>query len=292
MPFNPSPEKRGEIMNYNLENYYYHTISKDDVKQTYEILEKVLNDGQLKTQQLLGKNEVKFNGMNYISLASYVENNEYKTFIVDENSFNDSKLANIFDNYNSYLDYMKLDSQLEIPLSKEEFFIKNNTNNKRNYYNYLDSITRTYPVDISYLYRKTNDEIYKYILEMIDNEILYCYPSGNCFDEYIKNTKGITFVFPKNIKIENVTIIPNLPFEIESKLVIKISNEVNRYSNLIGEVQVKDFIYIDNAIGIIVPDNLKLSKVSNILKKHNYNKKLFKLMDEKLVEIKGVDLNE
>lgn len=279
-------------MNYNLNDYYYHTISKDDVNQTYEILEKILNDRQLKSQQLLGKNEVKFNGMNYISLASYIKNNEYKTFIIDEKSFKDSKLLNIFDDYKSYLNYMNLDSQLEMPLSKEEFFLKNNTNNKKCYYNYLDSITRTYPVDILYLYRVTNDEVYKYILEVVDNDILYCYPSSNCFDEYIRNSKGITFVFPKSIKSEKVTIIPNLPFEIENKLVEKISNQSNRYSNLFGEIQVRDFIDVDNAIGIIVSNNLKLSRVSDILKKYNYNKKLFSLIDEKLVEIKRGDSNK
>ena len=275
-------------MNYNLEDYYYHTISKDDVNQTYEILEKVLNDGQLKSQQLLGKSEVKFNGMNYISLASYLKKSEYKTFILDENNFNESKLGNIFDNYNSYLNYMKLDSHLETPLSKEEFFIKNNTNNKRDYYNYCDSITRTYPIDISYLYKKTNDKIYKYILEMIDNDILYCYPSSNCFDEYIRKSKGITFVFPKSIKTMNVTIIPNLPFEIESKLVNKISNEVNRYSNLIGEVQAKDYIDINTAVGIIVSDRIDMNKVNGILKLNNYDKKIFKIIDEQLVDIKEI----
>ena len=273
-------------MNYNLEDYYYHTISKDDVNQTFEILEKVLSDEKLKSQQLLKKNEVKFNGMNYISLASYLKNNDYKTFIIDESSFSESKLANIFDNYNSYLDYMKLDSQLEKPLSKEEFFIKNNTNNKRDYYNYCDSITRTYPVDISYLYKKTNDEIYKYILEMIEDDILYCYPSSNSFDEYIKNSKGITFVFPKSVKCENVTIIPNLPYEIENKLVSKISNKENRYSNLIGEVQVKDYIDINTSIGIIVSDIIDINKLNDILKIHNYDKKIFKIIDEKLIDIK------
>jgi hypothetical protein len=187
---------------------------------------------------------------------------------------------------------MKVSSQLEIPLSKEEFFSKNNTNDKRDYYNYLDSITRTYPVDISYLYRKTNDEIYKYILEMIDNDILYCYPSSNCFDEYIRKSNGITFVFPKNIKTENVTIIPNLPFEIENELVSKISDKSNRYSNLIGEVQVRDFIDVRDARGIIVANNIELSKVSDILKKYNYNIKLFNLIDKELVDIKGDNLNE
>ncbi len=270
-------------MNYNLKDYYYHTISKDDENYTYEILENVLRDKQLKSQQLLGKNENKYNGSNYISLASYSNNNEYKSFIIDRDNFNNSKLSNMFDNYNSYLDYMKLDSRLEKPLSKEEFFYKNNTNDKMDYYKYLDSITRTYPVDISYLYSKTNDNIYKFIIEMIDTDILDCFPSENSFDEYIRYSKGVTFVFPKSIKVEEVTIIPNLPFDIENKLIDYISNQSNRYSNLIGEVQVKDYIDIDSSIGIIISDNLDINKINNILNKYNYDKRIFKLVNNKLV---------
>ena len=273
-------------MNYKLEDYYYHTISKDDVNQTYQILEKVLYDRQLKSQELLGKSENKFNGLNYISLASYTKNSEYKSFIIDEENFKNSKLSNMFDNYNSYLEYMKLDSLLEKPLSKEEFFIKNNTTNKRDYFNYLDSISISYPVDIKYLYNKTSDIVYKFILDIINDDILNCAKSENCFDEYIKKSKGITFVFPKTIEVENVTIIPNLPFEIESKLVELLSNQENRYSNQIGEVQVKSYLDIDKAIGIIVSNDINLDIINKILIENKFNDlKLFKLINNELIEI-------
>lgn len=272
-------------MNYKLENYYYHTISKDDVNQTYQIFEKVLNDKQLKSQKMLGKSESKFNGLNYISLAAHTKNSEYKTFIIDEDNYKDSKLSNMFDNYNSYLEYMKLDSLLEKPISKEEFFIKNNTTNKRDYFNYLDSISRSYPVDIKYLYNKTNDAVYKYILNIINEDILNCAKSENCFDEYIKKSKGITFVFPKTIEVENVTIIPNLPFEIESKLVELLANQENRYSNQVGEVQLKNSLDIDKAMGIIISNDMNLDIINKMLIEKNYVFKLFRLTNNELIEI-------
>lgn len=272
-------------MNYKLEDYYYHTISKDNINQTYQIFEKVLNDRQLKSQEMLGKSENKFNGLNYISLASYTKNSEYKSFIIDEENYKKSKLSIMFDNYNSYLEYMKLDSLLEEPISKEEFFIKNNTTNKRDYFNYLDSISRSYPVDIKYLYNKTNDVVYKYILDIIDEDILNCAKSDNCFDEYIKKSKGITFVFPKSVEIENVTIIPNLPFEIESKLVEKISKGTKRYSNQIGEVQVKNSLDINEAIGIIISKDINFDIINKVLIENNYDFKLFRLIDDELIEI-------
>ena len=271
-------------MKYDLKDYYYHTISKDNVDDTYLVFESVLKDKKLKSQQLLGKSETKFNGSNYVSIASYPEYSEYKSFIIEENDFNKSKLSNLFDNYNSYLDYMKLDNELEIPLSKEDFFKKNNTYDKMKYYDYLDSISRTYPVDIAYLYNKTKDKIYKYILEMIDDNILYCYKSDNCFDLYIRNSKGITFVFHKSIEVENVNIIPNLPSDLELKLVNKISDLSDRYSNLIGELQVKDYIDINKSIGIIVSDEIDLNKVKDLLKNNSLNIKLFKIEDNYLIE--------
>ena len=272
-------------MNYKLQDYYYHTISKDDINQTYQIFEKVLKDGQLKSQKMLGKSENKFNGLNHISLASYTKNDEYKTFVVDEENYKDSKLSSMFDNYNLYLEYMKLDSLLEEPISKEEFFIKNHTTNKRDYFNYLDSISRSYPVDIKYLYNKTNDVVYKYILDIIGKDILNCAKSENCFDEYIEKSKGITFIFPKSIEVENVTIIPNLPFEIESKLVELLSNQNNRYSNQIGEVQVKNSLDVDKAIGIIISNDMNFDMINKMLIENNYDFKLFRLKNNELIEI-------
>ena len=70
-------------MSYDLENYYYHTISKDDVEKVYQVLESILKDGLIKSQQMLNKNEKKFNDLNYISLSSYTEDSKYKSFILD-----------------------------------------------------------------------------------------------------------------------------------------------------------------------------------------------------------------
>lgn len=217
----------------NINNYYFHTILKDNNKenQIYDNFEEILKDGKLKSQRLLHKNEIKFNGQDYISLASFVEPSEYKVFVLDKKYYNMSKLSNIFGSYNDYLEYLKLHNYLEQPLSEEEFFKNYNTNNKRDYFNYLDSISRKYPVDIRCLYEITNDIIYKNILDIIDGDIVYCYKSEYCFEEHIRNSKGITFIFPKTINVTDVTIIPNLPFEIESELVKKVQNLSKRCSN-------------------------------------------------------------
>lgn len=269
----------------NINDYYFHTISKFNVDNVLEDFNEILCDGRLKSQKLLGNSDSKFNGLDYISLASYVEPSEYKVFVIDEENFKNSKLSRVFSSYNKYLDFLKLDNYLEQPISMKEYFEINNTTNKRDYFNYVDSISRTYPVDINYLYKLTNDIIYKYILDMINDEILYCNKSEYCFDEYIRKSNGITFIFPKNISTEKVTIIPNLPFEIESKLVDMIQNSEVRYSNQIGEFQIKDYIDIDNASGIIVNKDIDLKIVKGILKKYNYNIKTYKLIENKLIEI-------
>ena len=97
-------------------------------------------------------------------------------------------------------------------------------------------------------------------------------------------TNGITFIFNKNINVEKINIIPNLPFEIENKLVSSIEKLNNRYSNLIGEVQVKDKLSINHAIGVIIKNNLDIEKVKDLLKKYNYNIKVYKMEKDKLVE--------
>lgn len=269
-----------------INNYYFHTILKDNKEsEIYNNFEQILKDGKLKSQRLLHNNEIKFNGLDYISLASFVEPSEYKVFVVDKKYYNMSKLSNIFTSYNHYLEYLKLNNRLEEPLNKEQFFKKYNTNNKRDYYNYLDTISRTYPVDINYLYKITNDIIYKYILDLIGDDILYCNKSEYCFEEYVKNSNGITFIFPKTIDIIDVRIIPNLPFEIESKLVKKAQNLYNRYSNQIGEVQVKDYLDINSAVGIIINDNINKKIVFDLLKKYNLNLKIYKMINEQLIEL-------
>lgn len=133
----------------------------------------------------------------------------------------------------------------------------------------------------------TNDVIFKQILDIINDDILYCNKSEYCFEEYIRNSKGITFVFPKSIDVKKVNIIPNMPFEVESKLVNMIQNLDDRYSNQKGEVQVKDYLDISNAIGIIINDNLNLKLIKNIMKNYNYNYKIYKIVNNSLIEYKN-----
>lgn len=269
----------------NIKNYYFHTISKYQKEDIYNKFEFILRDGKLKSQRLLNNNDVKFNGVDYISLAKYTDISEYKTFIIDENNFNNSKLSKLFDTYEKYLENLKLYEWLDTPISKEEFFIKNNVNDRKEYYNYLASIARVYPVDIEFLYKTTNDVIYKYILDMIDDSILYCNKSEYCFEEYIRNSSGITFIFPKEINAIDVNIIPNLPFDIENKLVEKIENLTTRYSNQIGEVQVKDCIDINMSVGILINENISKKNILDLLKKYNFDIKIYKLIENKLVEL-------
>lgn len=100
-----------------------------------------------------------------------------------------------------------------------------------------------------------------------------------------KKIKGITFVFPKTIEVENVTIIPNLPFEIESKLVELLANQENRYSNQVGEVQLKNSLDIDKAMGIIISNDMNLDIINKMLIEKNYVFKLFRLTNNELIEI-------
>lgn len=78
-----------------------------------------------------------------------------------------------------------------------------------------------------------------------------------------------------------------MPFEVESKLVNMIQNLDERYSNQKGEVQVKDYLDISNAIGIIINDNLNLKLIKNIMKNYNYNYKIYKIVNNSLIEYKN-----
>ena len=200
-------------------NYYYHTILKDELdnNKIYETLELILKDGYIKSKKLLNDTKKSYNGDEFISLASKDDNSKYKVPHLEEEDFKQSKLSEKFSSYTKYLTSLQEYEFLEEPLTKKEYFEKYNTEEKREYYNYLDKITRTYPVDIKLMYKKTKDRIYKEILNISKAEIIYCYPSENSFNKYVLETNGITFIFDKNINIEKVSIIPNLPFEIEDK---------------------------------------------------------------------------
>ena len=78
-----------------------------------------------------------------------------------------------------------------------------------------------------------------------------------------------------------------MSFEVESKLVNMIQNLDDRYSNQKGEVQVKDYLDISNAIGIIINDNLNLKLIKNIMKNYNYNYKIYKIVNNSLIEYKN-----
>ena len=272
-------------INPKIENYYYHTVSKDNNIDILKDFENILKDGKIKCQHLLNNNINKYNGLDYVSVASYVKPSKYKVFAIDKDSFYNSKISNIFSSYDEYLSYLKLDNYLEIPLSMKDYISKNHSNNIYDYYNYLDSISRRYPVDIKHLYNVSKDEIYKYILEMIDDDILYCNSSQYSFEEYVRNSCGITFVFPKSLEVENVYIIPNLPFEIETRLIDIMNGFDARYSNQIGEYQVKDYIEINKSIGIIVSNNLDNNEIIRLLRNYKYNFKMFVLNNDRLIEL-------
>lgn len=270
----------------NLSDYYYHTILKDelDKNKIYINLESILKDGYIKSKKLLNIQKDSYNGDEYISLASLENNTSYKVPHLEKIDYEKSILSKKYNSYEEYLTSLKEYEFLEEPLTKQEYFEKYNTNDKREYFNYLEKITRTYPVDIKVLYENTQDDIYKEILNISKQEIIYCYPSENTFNKYVIETNGITFIFSKNINVEKINIIPNLPFEIENELVSSIKKLTKRYSNLIGEVQVKDKLSINHAIGVIIKNNLDIEKVKDLLKKYNYNIKVYKMEKDKLVE--------
>lgn len=270
----------------NIKDYYFHTISKSSNEEVYYVFECILKDGKLKSQKLLNHNENKYNGLEYISLARYIKPSKYNVIYLNKKEYNNSKLSSIFNNYNEYTNYLKLNNYIEEPISKEEYFKLNNTTNKNDYYNYLDSISRTYPVDIKYLFNKTKDNIYKSILDIAKDDILYCNKTEYCFLEYIKYSKGITFIFDNSIDVVKVNIIPNMPFEIEKQIVKEIQLSNKRYSNQIGEVQVKDYLDISSCIGIMINNTLDISLIREIMKKCNYCFKIYKIVGEKLIEIR------
>lgn len=92
-------------------------------------------------------------------------------------------------------------------------------------------------------------------------------------------------MFHKSIDTVNVNIIPNLPSNIEEYLVEKISNLEVRYSNMLGEVQVKDYIDIKDCVGVIISNNININDVKSIINKNNENIKIYKLVNNELIEI-------
>jgi len=64
-----------------------------------------------------------------------------------------------------------------------------------------------------------------------------------------------------------------------------MKNLPTRHSNQIGEVQVKYYIDISDAVGVLISDNVNKDYVFELLSKYNLNIKIYKLIDKTLVEI-------
>ena len=156
----------------NLSDYYYHTILKDelDKNKIYINLESILKDGYIKSKKLLNIQKDSYNGDEYISLASFEHNTSYKVPYLEKIDYEKSILSQKYNSYEEYLTSLEEYEFLEEPLTKQEYFEKYNTNDKREYFNYLDKITRTYPVDIKVLYENTQDDIYKEIYDKLLEE--------------------------------------------------------------------------------------------------------------------------
>jgi len=255
---------------------FYHTILKDelDINRLYKVLEKILKEGYLKSPRLLNEMGSGYNGDDYVSIARYHNMSKYKIIPLNEERYNNSSLNNKFNSYKEYLEYLELDDEIDKYLTKEEYFKKYKTNNKEEYYTYLEENTRSYPIDIKELYKYTKNEIYSFILNIIDDEILYCYKNEYAYNKYVLNSHGITFVFPSSLKTENVKLIPNLPLAIEREVVSNITKFKGLYTNIIGEYQVKDRIPISDAIEILINKNIDKDIVKSLLDKYNYNIKI------------------
>lgn len=255
---------------------FYHTILKDelDVNRLYKVLEKILKEGYLKSPRLLNEPGLGYNGDDYVSIARYHNMSKYKIIPLNEERYNKSSLNKKFNSYKEYLEYLELDDEIDKYLTQEEYFTKYKTNDKEDYYNYLEDNTRSYPIDIKELYEYTKNEIYSYILSIIDDNILYCYKNEYAYNKYVLNSHGITFVFPSNLKTEDVKLIPNLPLAIEREVLANITKFKGLYTNIIGEYQVRDRVPISESIEILINRNIDINRVKELLDKYNYDIKI------------------
>ncbi len=267
-----------------MQNYYYHSINtmnkKIEDNEIYEIFRNILKNGGLLSKKLSGfkRDIVTMNGNDYISLAQYIPTTEYKVPVMPLNEFENSNMNKLFKSYDEYIKYIKQDKYISQPMSKTEFFLKNSTNNNRNYYKYLDSIARLFPIDLKWLFRNEmdNDEIldtiYKDLIVQSEFEnIGYYYSNENAFELVILNNISIIFIISNKVITEKMILIPNLPEHFFTKeMELRIANSIDkRYTNLIGEVQVKDKIELADIKGIILGNNINQKKIKNIMEEFN-----------------------
>lgn len=266
----------------NLKKYYYHTIEKDseDINEIYIIFEEILKSGGLKSKSIRNNAPKKntMNGNNYISLVSYVPKTKKNVPFTNRQEFKKSRLAKEYFNYREYIKMIEKQPCSECAMSKQIYFEKNNTNNIRDYYNYLDSLAILFPIDLKWFFKDeiTNDKIINYIYHKTlknnkSKEVGYFYANENAYDKYVINSNGITIVISKEIQVEETILIPNLVFGFFDKKMEKELNEceTRRYTNLIGEIQVKNEISLNNFVGLILNENIDVNKIKNIIKKYN-----------------------
>lgn len=275
----------------NVENFLFHTINKDsdNINLIYDIFENILLCGFLQSSNKR-KNDVNkntYNGNDYICLLKYVPLDDYKVYKMSEEEFEHSTFKNVYKSYSGYLDALKLPVFKTIPLSKQDFLVSNSDKTVRDYYKYLDSISNTYPIDLEILNKKYNNDIYKKIIDIYGKKNGYFNANENAFKKFVIESTGITLMFDKNINCDDTILIPNLPFEVESKLVKEINNyrDSERYSNLIGEVQVKEELSLSYLKGILINNSISRDRINKLLKKYNYNIKVFILNNNKLIEM-------
>lgn len=280
----------------NINDYYYHSVSKDSsyLEDKYKTLEDILKSKAILSRNYSGvkSDEITLNGDNYVSIASYVKPMNYKVPILEETDFNDSNMSKLYNSYQDYLSDIEKDNFISTPLSQEEFFKNNKTNEKRQYFRYLDSLSRKFPIDLDFLFKDEldNDDILKYIYDKCQtmNNISYYFANEIAFKKYIVDSSSITFVISKDINTERTILIPNLEEKFFPKeMELDIANSVDkRYTNLIGEIQVKDKIDMKYIKGIIIDDNIDIKRVKKILNIYKLDIPLLKLdLDKELLEI-------
>ncbi len=284
-----------------IEDYYYHCINKDlsDEKALYDIFQKILESNALLSRNKSGfiDKKIPLNGDNYISLAYYQPILKYKVPAMELIDFTKSNMNKIFKNYEDYLNYVTQDRYISSPLTKEQFFSRNNTSDKREYFRYLDSVNRLFPIDLKWLFKNEskNDKILQYIYKKSTvkqniSDIGYYFTNDNAFDLVILNNMSIIFIISKEIPIQKTILIPNLPEnffdkDMEQEMVNSIDK---RYSNLIGEVQVRDRIALEFVKGIIINDKLNSEIIKSILKKCNKEIPIMKFnMNKGIIEKVG-----
>ncbi len=259
---------------------YYYVVNKgeNDNKKLYLSFENIIKSGAILCRQRSGikKDFATFNGDEYISLAYYVKQSEYKVPKVSCKEFLQSNLNKIFKNYREYLNYLKLDTFIKTPISWQDFFKQNPNKTKKDYYRYLDKISRKYPINLKIFFKNVKkDEIINEIFKKFNKnskieDVGYSYANENAYYKYIKNADGIVFVIDDKIKTEKTILIPNLEsdfFSLKWQNKIAASKSV-RYTNLIGEVQVKDAIPLKNVKYIVVSSTIEKEKLKNIMKKY------------------------